>query len=195
MGQQIDSISSCNYSTFANQLLDTFNPQDGEAPDSASTPKRFRQVPLSYAAAVSEPNDTRTPTPLTTTTSISSLTSNDIDCLYERMKHHICTDYGDKPSVNIEELENQVKLSSQEVKVVRQQLEETFQALSSRVDDIAMSINRQNVIILSMQKEFQMTMSEFSERLQLLYTTSNAHSNITPPTTTSAPRRWGEQSE
>jgi hypothetical protein len=45
-------------------------------------------------------------------TSMSSLTSEDKDQLYDNLKHHNSSDYGDKPDVDMDELENQVKLSS-----------------------------------------------------------------------------------
>lgn len=192
-GQQIDSISSCNYSTYASQLLESFNPQDGEIQE-GPVPKRVRPVPLSYAVAVA-PLDVeipKEPTKVTTATTVSSLTSTDIDLLYDKMKHRISSDYGDHPTVNIVDLETQVNSSSKEVKAIAKQLEGTFQTISvnlqqqnSRVDNLALSIDKQNVIILGMQKDFQDTMRVFSDQLQELYKNSNGAQSITPTSTTS----------
>jgi hypothetical protein len=44
-----------------------------------------------------------------------------------------------------------------------------------------------------MQQQFQETMSNFSNKLQLLYTTSDKTSTmISPSASTSKPKQWGE---
>jgi hypothetical protein len=199
-GQQIDSISSCNYSNYASQLLESFNPQDGET-QAAPVQKRARQIPLSYAAAITTPTEeaTSSPSKLTTTTTMSSLTSTDIDLLYEKMKHHISSDYGDSPAIKIEDLEIQVKNSSQEIKNITNQLEDTVKTMSlamqqqnTRVDNLALSIDKQNVIILGMQKDFQETMKHFSEQIQALYEKPITDQTLTPTSTTSMKGRLGD---
>jgi hypothetical protein len=111
--------------------LESFNPQDGENIE-VSLPKRVRPAPLSYVAAVTPETDkVNKPTPLIpTATTVSSLTSPDIDLLYEKMKHHISSDYGDYPTVKIDDLETQVKTSSQEIKIITKQLEDTVSTMS-----------------------------------------------------------------
>ncbi len=88
------------------------------------------------------------------------------------MKHHISLDYGAQPNVNIDELDKQVQLSSQEIKNITKQLDDKVKMITesidhqnTRVDHLAQAIDKQNVIILGIQKEFQATMQDFSSRL------------------------------
>jgi hypothetical protein len=192
-GQRIDSISSCNYSSFASQLLSTFNPQDGEQMENPSPSKRYRPVPLSYAAVVApELSTAGAVTTATVATSLSALTSSDIDQLYEKMKHNISKEYGDNPTIKIDELERQVNISSQEIKLVKQTLDESVNTITARVDDLTTTIHKQNTIILGMQKDFQETMSEFSSRLTAIYAQSSVQQPLTPAVSTRDQRRWGE---
>jgi hypothetical protein len=87
-GQQIDSVSSCNCSSYASELLNLYNPQGGEEETVHPTAKRFRPVPMTYAAATN-PITTAPTTAPTLSTSLSSLTEDDINQLYEKMKHHV----------------------------------------------------------------------------------------------------------
>ncbi len=57
-----------------------------------------------------------------------------------------------------------------------------------RIDHLAHSIEKQNSIILGMQKEFQVTMGSFSSRLQELYSMNTSTTQVTPTTTTTVPR-------
>ncbi len=86
-GQQIDSVSSCNSAAYAMEFLNKYNPQDGD--DLPVTPiKRFRSVPLSYAAATSNDPTTDNPTD-TSKATVSSVTSADLDQLFDKMKQYI----------------------------------------------------------------------------------------------------------
>jgi len=51
-GQLANSISLCSYSAYADRLLGSYNPQDGEE---SPTPKRYRHVLVSYITAVTQP--------------------------------------------------------------------------------------------------------------------------------------------
>lgn len=80
--QHIDSVSSCNSSSYADHLLAGFNPQDG---DNVEIPlKHFRSSALSYATAAT------TPTAQESTTvqlpSLSTFTDTNIDSLYDKLK-------------------------------------------------------------------------------------------------------------
>jgi hypothetical protein len=50
-GQKTDSLSSCNYSSYATALLTQFNPQDGE-PTLSTPSKRFPSANITYARAL-----------------------------------------------------------------------------------------------------------------------------------------------
>jgi hypothetical protein len=92
-GQQIDSVSSCNCSSYASELLSLYNPPDEKDETVQPTVKRFRPVPMTYAAATNPTITDPTTTP-TLSLSLSSLTDDDINQLYKKMKHHVDTTIG-----------------------------------------------------------------------------------------------------
>jgi hypothetical protein len=67
-----------------------------------------------------------------------------------------------------------------------------MQQQNTRVDNLALSIDKQNVIILGMQKDFQETMKHFSAQLQALYKKSITDQPLTPTSTTSMNGRLGD---
>jgi hypothetical protein len=199
-GQQIDSVSSCNSAAYATELLSKYNPQDGEDLTEMTPTKRFRQVPLTYAAAASV--DT-TSDVLTTPSNVvaSSVTSADLDHLFEKMKTYIAGST-DTSGVNIEELEARISQSTKEVQEVRDQLGKSVSSITARVNSlsdeikthnekISADIQRQNVIILGMQQQFQDTLSDFSAKLQALYNHSGNTTNVPPFASTSNQGQWG----
>lgn len=194
-GRQLDSISSCNYSAYADSLLSTFNPQDGEVKEIQPPHKRVRPVPLSYAAATRSEeatvNEMASQSP-TMTVSMSSLTSDDINELYEKMKHHITASHGENPSVRIEELEHQFQISTKEIHDLREHLDQQVSSIATRVDNLAADINKQNAIILAMQREFTTAMKDFSTRLQQFHAIPGVNATSTPGPSTSGHRHWGE---
>jgi hypothetical protein len=201
-GQQIDSISSCNSAAYATDLLNRFNPQGGDDEEDLAPVKRFRPVPLSYAA-VTNPSTTPTDTSKET---VSSVTSADLDQLFEKMKEHVAGDIK-ASGINIDDLEAKMSQSTKEIQAIRDQLSQTVNSISIRVDTLAEEvqrhnskvsedIQRQNVIILGMQQQFQETMSEFSQKLQAIYNTSGTNANfISPSASTSKLQQRGEQSK
>ncbi len=202
-GQQIDSISWCNSAAYAAELLDRFNPQDGDEEDTPTTVKRFRPVPLSYAAVTSTDNTTATTT-ATSQETISTVTPADLDLLFEKMKTYVAGS-SDISGINIEELENRMSLSTKEVQTVREQLSSAVSTLTTCGDNLTEEVHRhntklsdeiqrQNVIILGMQQQFQDTMSDFSHKLQAIYNTTNGNSVlVSPPASTSKPGQRGDQ--
>lgn len=203
IGQQIDSVSSCNSAAYATEILNRYNPQDGEELADPKPIKRFRQVPLTYAAATTKDTVSDLPTePLGTT--IPSVSPSDLDHLFEKMKEYVAENSSSK-GITIEELELRMSKSTKEVQTARDQLSETVSNIAARVDTlseeikhqnskISDEIGRQNVIILGMQQQFQESMADFSSKLQELYNKSN---NTTPSITTTASTsktsQWGER--
>ena len=202
-GQQVDSVSSCNSAAYATELLNRYNPQDGEDLAEVTPKKRFRTVPLTYADALQTDSTSATIMEASKAT-VSSVTTADLDQLYEKMKAHIASK-SETSAINVDELETRMAQSSKEIQTVRDQLSQTISSLTSRVDTLSEEmklhnnklsneIQRQNVIILGMQQQFQETMSDFSNKLQLLYTTSDKTSTIiSPSASTSKPKQWGDQ--
>lgn len=206
-GQQVDSVSSCNCSSYASELLNLYNPQDGE--DEIPQPtKRFRPIPMTYAAVTTQTAQTGQTKNSITPTSISSLTNEDINQLYDRMKHHLDPSLGQSITLTAEELEQKISQSNLEIQEVKQQLQQTVQDLTGQVSNLAVEINRQNVlvtgqvdhlkgeiskqnvIILGIQKEFQQHMADISAQLREIYSSQNQQ-HATPSASTSKTGQWG----
>jgi hypothetical protein len=202
IGQQIDSISSCNSAAYAMELLHKYNPQDGEDLEAVTPIKRFRHVPMSYATAAMKDSPT-TPATDGSKETVSSVTSADLDNLFDKMKQYIAGN-SNPIGINIDELEAKVSQSAHEVQTVREQLCRSVKDLGTRVDNLSEElklnnsrlseeIQRQNVIILGMQRQFQDTMTDFSNKLQEIYSISEKSSpSISPTASTSKTRHWGE---
>lgn len=202
VGQQIDSVSSCNSAAYATEILNKYNPQDGEELADPKPMKRFRPVPLTYAAATTMETVSDMPTEPSKTNS-SSVTTTDLDHLFEKMKAYV-NEKSTNTGITIEELELKISNSTKEVQAARDQLSETVSSLTARVDTLSEElklqnnklsdeIGRQNVIILGMQQQFQESMSDFSSKLQELYKTSSNHNYRTTTASTSKPSQWGSQ--
>jgi hypothetical protein len=201
-GQQIDSISSCNSAAYATTLLMKYNPQDGTEDEDIQPPKRYKPVPLTYADAIShniEASTTAVPTP----THLPSITQTDLDNLYDQMKQFV-SDHS-HGGIQTAELEDKISRSTQEIQSVRDQLQHTIQGISTKVTTLANDmvtqtaklseeIQRQNVIILGMQRQFQESFSDFAHKLQELYQDRQLPpTNLNPSqvAATSKPRPWG----
>ncbi len=132
---------------------------------------------MSYAAATVNDADSTVQTTCLKAT-ISSVTSADLDQLYEKMKTYIGTT---TPSdINIDDLESWMAQSMKEIQEVHDQLAQTVSGITTLVDTLsadiklhtdqmASEIKRQNIIILGMQKQFQDSILDFSTKLQELY--------------------------
>jgi hypothetical protein len=139
--------------------------------------------------------------PTSSTAAVSSVTSNDLDQLFEKMKKYIAGSTTTS-GVNIEELEARFSQSTKEVQEVRDQLGKSVSNITARVNTLAdeikahnakMSddIQRQNIIILGMQQQFQYSLSDFSAKLQELYHHSSTTTLASPSASTSNQRQWG----
>jgi hypothetical protein len=207
-GYQVDTISSCNYSLYASELLSNFNPQDSESSDPIQPKKRYRPVPLTYAAAASTPQTV--PTLTQTTASISSLSSNDMDKLYAEMSKRLSATHGDITKLNITELEQKVQQTSTDILTVKNNLENSIQGLSTSVEQLSTkvdqqnqdilntvqeltnTIERQNIVILGIQQEFKDNLTILSEQYKQAFTFLGPNSQVTPSAATSLNRQWGE---
>ncbi len=193
--RQLDSISLCNYSAYVDNLLSTFNPQDDEAKEIQPPHKRVRPVPLSYAAATrseeASVNEMASQSPAMTV-SMSSLTSDDINELYEKMKYHITTSHGENPSVCIDELEQQFQISTKEIHDFREHLDQQVGSIATRVDNLAADINKENAIILAMQCEFTTAMKDLPLCIQQFHAIPGITASSTPGPSTSRHRHWDE---
>jgi hypothetical protein len=188
-GQQIDSTSSCNCSANADELLSLYNPQEGEA--EPTTTKRFRTA-MTYSTAVSQP--ITTDTSATGTASMSSITTNDLDQLYERLKHHIGDDATSQGS-SVADLEKQVTQSSQDIQLLRQDMHQTVAQLSTRLDQMHSDMCKQNSVIVGIQRDFQMTITDMTSQFKELKNLVASLIQHSPPASTRDIMHSGELSK
>jgi hypothetical protein len=157
-----DTIHSCNSSHYANELLQIHNPQDAEE-DPPEYQKRFRPGTISYAAVAraqdqlnqhttsnvsftlsSQQPGTNFSQP-SQTTLVSSLTNDDLDKLYERLKHHSTAP--EEGGLSSDELEEMVQDSNSVIQQVHDEMKASVAELSSQVNTIGTQVSKENVHI------------------------------------------------
>ncbi len=131
----------------------------------------------------------------------SSATSTDLDLLFEKMKEYVARS-SISTGITMDDLETKMSQSTTAVQAVCNQLSQSVSRLTARVDAISKELKShqtkistemqcQNVIILGMQKQFQETMSDFSSKLQAIYTAPENTANfVSPPASTSKQGHW-----
>jgi hypothetical protein len=186
--RQNDTISACNYSSFADDLLPTYQ---SYTINNNSSFKRPRMVHLSYSAAVSTVSTPQSVQHTTTTnapSTISSLMDRDMDALFERMKPYF--DNHSTSGITIDELDHKLQQSQEEVLSFENNLHSSITDLSTRFESLTSKMERQNSIILGMEGQFKETFHEFSIRIKELY--DYIKQSFTPPTaSTSKHVQWG----
>jgi hypothetical protein len=79
---------------YASESLNLYNPQEGENETAQPTVKCFHPIPMAYTAAANPTTPTAPTARPTPSTLLSSLTEDDINQLYKKMKHHVDTTIG-----------------------------------------------------------------------------------------------------
>lgn len=170
-GRQVDSVSYGNYSTYADALLDNYNPQTGDEQTPEYAPpvvKRHRPAVLTYAqAAAPAPVPVAvTPTP---TQTVSAITNNDMEKLFTAFSQKFSTQ---GPSLSIQALEQQVQQTSSEIQEVKTSFQAQIQTvitqnekMSASMKNLNDTISCQNFVIACIQKEFKDTMSDLYDKL------------------------------
>lgn len=189
-GRHVDSVSSGNYSSFADALLENYNPQTGEEQVPEYIPpavKRHRPAVLTYAQAAA-------PTPIPTLVApaapqtISAITQDDMEKLFTEFSKKFST--ATNSTMSIAALEKQVQQTSSEIQEVKASFQTQLQtvidqnaSLSSNMVDLNDTIKRQNFVIACIQQEFKETMSDLYLKLGLAPSVKTG----APPVTTTAP--------
>lgn len=190
-----DSISACNYSAYANDLISTYSHHISEA-SPPEQPKRPRIVHLSYSSAVSAvtvPPTVHTNTAQTLAEgTIASLTSKDVNDLFHRLQPYISSNNTTTTAsgITIEELDSRMQESQREVLSIREGLNSSINDLSSRLETISTRMERQNSIILNMEEHFRESLRDFSIKLRELYELATKPST-SPAASTSKQVHWG----
>jgi len=189
-GRQVDSVSSGNYSSYANSLLADYNPQTGdtqvgEASATEYVPpvaKRHKPAILTYAQAAAPTSVASVTVPSAAPTG-SAITQDDIDKMFYSISQKFSDSLGS--SLTIQALEKQVQQTSGEIKQVQQAFQDKLQIVANSVDTLSPqvieqhvqmnanaetlnnTISRQNLVIACIQKEFKETMVDLYSKLSL----------------------------
>jgi len=162
-----DTVHSSQSSHHADEILQLYNPQDAE--DDPNPQKRYRPTVFSYAAVAQALPLTAHPptsaavvsttTPSTTqqSTSLSSLTDQDLDILYERLKHHVPTEDTGSPGISSEDMERMVADSNSQIQQVREEMKKSVIDLKEQVEVVSASVKKQNGVILGLSKTLENT--------------------------------------
>lgn len=136
--------------------------EDAEVESPDNPQKRFKPTIISYAVAVNTLTQAIESPPVTQivsvppntqqSSSISSLTDQDLDRLYDRLKHHVITDDA-FPGISTEELERQVAESNLQINQVKEEMRASVAELSNQV-------KKQNVVVLGVQRTLEATSAE-----------------------------------
>ncbi len=104
--------------------------------------KGFRQFPLTYAAAAKFDTTSDVST-APSKPAVTSVTTADLDQLFEKMKKYIAGT-SDTSGINIEELEARFSQSTKEVQEMRDQLSNSVSNITARVDNLSDEIKVHN---------------------------------------------------
>ncbi len=147
---------------------------------------------MTYSTAVSQliTNDTSA----TGTASMSSITTRDLDQLYERLKHHI----GDDATLQgfiVADLEKQITQSSQDIQLLCQDMHQTVAQLSACLDQMHSDMCKQNSVIVGIQRDFQMTITDMTSQFKELKNVMASLIQPSPPASTRDTMHSGELSK
>jgi hypothetical protein len=173
-GRQVDSISSSNYSLYADSLLTDYNPKIGDekAPEYAPpVVKRYRPAVLTYAQAAAPTTVPSIIVPSAPPT-LSSVSNDAMDKMFAVFSQKFSVSI--VSSLSIQALEKQVKQTSGELQEVKATFQTQIQtvitqnaAMSTNMENLTNTISRQNFVIACIQQEFKETMSDLYSKLGL----------------------------
>jgi hypothetical protein len=96
-------------------------------------------------------------------TNISSLTDQDIDQLYERLKHHIDIVDDSSPGINTEDMERMVNESNNTILQVREEMRASVEELKAEVASICAQVKKQNAVVVGVQKMLETTSQDLKD--------------------------------
>jgi hypothetical protein len=96
-------------------------------------------------------------------TNISSLTDQDIDQLYERLKHHIDIVDDSSPGINTEDMERMVNESNNTILQVREEMRASVEELKAEVASISAQVKKQNAVVVGVQKMVETTSQDLKD--------------------------------
>jgi len=164
-----DTIHSSQCSHRADEIQQLYNPQDAD--DEPNPQKRFRPTVISYAVAARATTfmatqsstittavvSASTPTTTQQSTNLSSLTDQDLDMLYDRLKHHVPVENDASPVISSEDMEHMVAECNHQIQQVREEMHQSVTELKEQVEVISASVKKQNGVILGLSKTLENT--------------------------------------
>jgi hypothetical protein len=91
-----------------------------------------------------------------------------MDALFRHLQPYIASD-ASSTGITIEELDERMKKSHEEVISIRDGLNSSITNLSSRLENMSNNMDLQNSIILGMEGQFRDTFSAFSDKIKELH--------------------------
>lgn len=85
------------------------------------------------------------------------MTDQDLDILYERLKHHVPTEDAGSPSISSEDMERMVADSNSQIQQVREEMKKSVIDLKEQVEVVSASVKKQNGVILGLSKTLENT--------------------------------------
>ncbi len=130
-GLWVDSIQSCNYSSFADKLL--LQSQTSLPPSNSA--KRFRQTQLTYASATKSTLSPVPPIPSTI----------DINSIHEKLSNQLSQQLSETvgPHLAITSLQEQVQQTSNEITNIKDTLEDKIKSVNKSVDILTCKVDNQ----------------------------------------------------
>jgi predicted nucleic acid-binding Zn-ribbon protein len=115
-----------------------------------------------------------------------------MDALFRRLQPFIASDVS-STGITIEELDERMKKSHEEVISIRDGLNSSITNLSSRLENMSNNMDRQNSIILGMEGQFRDTFSAFSDKIKELHDLIRQTSTSNTPSAASTGKQvhWG----
>jgi hypothetical protein len=168
-GPRVDSIMSCAHSSFADELLHDFPPQQPQTPSA----KRFRQTHLTYAKVTGTLDSTLTP--------LTEPSTVQLDNLYEQVQERLSLSFVSR--LDIATLEQQAHKTANEISNIQDsftlqlatvtksvdtlatQVNSQYQDLSTTVNNLTATIECQNAVIAKIQQDFKLSMETLATTL------------------------------
>jgi hypothetical protein len=96
--------------------------------------------------------------------------------------------------ISASEMEQHVKKSNQDIQIMRQDMNYSITQLSTRLDQMHSDINKQNAVIVGIQREFQTSITDMTTQFTDLKNLVTSFFQSSLPASTRATMRSGEAS-
>jgi len=104
-------------------------------------------------------------------TAVSSITTEELDLLYERLKHHVnpTSDPNAVPGVSSDELDKVVQESNQNIQQIRDEMRQSVAVLTSNVEKLELAVRKQNGVVVGISRTLEATSQDIKESVDLKF--------------------------